>query len=64
MQLSGFFILLTYDFLQMFIPIWWGLGQTDSINQLIQLTVIQLSGGHCSASCFKNEAELFLIKIF
>jgi hypothetical protein len=25
-----------------------GLGQSDSINRLIQLTVIELSGGHCN----------------
>ena len=31
----------------MFLPIRPGPGQTDSINRLIQLTVIQLSGGHC-----------------
>ena len=31
----------------MFLPIRPGPGQTDPINRLIQLTVIQLSGGHC-----------------
>jgi hypothetical protein len=31
----------------MLVPIRSGLGQSDSINRLIQLTVIQLSGGHC-----------------
>ncbi len=43
MQLSGFFILLTDDF---FKCLYLGLCQSDSINGLIQLTVIQLSGEH------------------
>jgi len=34
----------------MFIAVRPGLCQSDSINRLIQLTVIQLSGGHCSRS--------------
>jgi len=34
----------------MFIPVRSGLCQSDSINRLIQLTVIQLSGGHCICS--------------
>ena len=34
----------------MSIPIRSGKGQSDSINRLIQLTVIQLSGGYCILS--------------
>ena len=39
-------ILLTTGFLFMFIPARSGLSQSNSIKRLIQLTVIQLSGGH------------------
>jgi hypothetical protein len=31
----------------MFISVWTGPEKSDSINRLIQLSVIQLSGGHC-----------------
>jgi hypothetical protein len=37
-------------FFQVVLPIRLGPGQIDSINRLIQLTVIQLSGGHCIGS--------------
>ena len=47
MLLSGFLILLTDVFSRCFLSIRSGPGQSDSINWLIQLTVIQLSGGHC-----------------
>ncbi len=36
----------------MFIPVWLGQDKTDSISRLIQLSVIQLSGGHCSYNFF------------
>ena len=35
-------------FFYMFLPIRSGQEQSDSINRLIQLTAIQLSGGHCT----------------
>ncbi len=48
MQITGFFILHINRWISwMFVPIWSGPGKTDSINRLIQLSVIQLSGGYC-----------------
>jgi len=31
----------------MYLSVWLEPGKSDSVNQLIQLSVIQLSGGHC-----------------
>jgi len=30
------------------LSVWFGLNKSDSINRLIQLSVIQLSSGHCN----------------
>jgi len=46
----------------MFIPIQWGPSQSDNINQIIQLTMVHLSGGNCIKVNFLE--LLFLIAKF
>jgi hypothetical protein len=45
-------------FFQVVLPIRPGPGQIDSINRLIQLTVIQLSGGHCMSNVAKTKLNI------
>jgi hypothetical protein len=41
----------------MFIPVGSGPSQSDNINRMIQLTVIQLSGGHCIVIIIKSASR-------
>jgi hypothetical protein len=44
----------------MFIPVGSGPSQSDNINRMIQLTVIQLSGGHCNTH-YVTHYHMFLL---
>jgi len=61
MLLSGFLILLTDEFSRCFFKVWAGPDRSDSINRLIQLSVIQLSGGHCMCKIFHSKDKILRI---